>query len=1773
MNGRRADAEESLVRIRDLAGRARGTGFLADDRGTLITSHEAVDGLARLVLHAAGELTCVVGVESVTPLPEFDLALVRTEGLSVPPLPVAAAVSFEGGQEVRLRTGRWHTARIVGDVPVTYTATDRFHLLGAALELSLSERAGLRLGDEATGGPVFDARTGAVVAVLGTALQADRRAAGFAIPLRAAAATAPDGPLAALLDRNSATIPAFGPDLNLAGALQLTATALGSVVTPRVWREPVERPETEREFARFLDVEPSGPGTGTCVLGLVGDPGTGRTTELGALAARRARGAEPAPTIWLRGADLQVGDESVRDAVARALAAAGRIVTASAGPGGTIGDTAAATPEGVAELARRMGRPLLVLLDGPEEMPPVLAHALPEWTAATTRWLRETSARLIVACRPEHWESAGALFPPQVLHTPGGSCAPPPAPGRRALPPCSRLPGLTPGQAAEVRASYGIPPEAIAPADAAHPLALRLLAEVRAALPDGTEGIGGSGEAAPDRWDVFAAYLDLICLRIAVRLAASRRPPLRGPAVRRLAARVAGQVHEAARRCLGPGQGELEREAFEELFPWRTGWASAVLTEGLLVPAGSGYRFAHEEFADWLQGTHLDLDAALYALVHRWYEPEGPPAEAAVRLPSRAGGGPMPAAEGHVPPPPGSGSARGAARRRKRGGAAPQEPPRPLPVPRHRIGPVLQALLLLARRSGPTELSRRLSALVHAVETLSQRAAAAEAKEAGGSRRISDPSWWAAHLLGEALLRVPDATPYMGVLRLLAERVTARSVAIGGFDSAASRTLGGLAEFGPWFWLRLPLGLAERLELLRILIPADAPPPGAAQEAATAALEAGPTTAADQHARPLDDVAEAHDAASPEDAPGARVPGRAENAGETGEADEVEGTGGGRRVPDWAEKAGGARVPGQGRSGAGADGSGAGDGADGTGRVRGSRAAGDGADGDAGARGSRAPRVPGQAAGPGETGVPWVPGKVGGPGDTGVPWVPGHTGGPGKAGVPWVPGQARGAEDESSGAAVPRGDRSADGSRGRGDSPQGSGAGRPGDSARVDGVGGVGRSGADRAGSSARAGGVGGAGRAGDSAWAGDAGQADGAGGAGRAGRVADSGQAGSFADADGVGEAGRSGAGRVEGSGGAGSSARVGDAGEGGRSGADRVGSPAWAGDAGGAGRSGTGRSGDSAQADGADEAGRSGADRAASSARARGVGGGGRAGDSAWAGDAAQADGAGEAGRAGRVGDPGQAGSFAGADGADEAGCSGADRAGSSARGGDAGEAGRSGAEPVGGSRQAGGAGDAEGGSWRRGRDTRDGATEGRRRGAREDGAAAGAASPADRFLTAVAAIMAEHPCAAQPLLCRWFTDERALQTVPVGGRVRPTVATAAQALLHTHRRRAIDDLAEALVEAGHPRADELLTALAEDEPSALCRAVDRWAHDDRVERHVAAAAYGLLTAPHVTTDADRELLRFSALALLARPAEGALHGTALALLVRDHDTRAKHLPQALARFSAGDPHLPPSVLAPALTTHPDLVLGAFQARLYEPGERPAAVLRTLAEVSAPATLARRIATLVREHVEHRPEGAENAASFVDRRLEDGPAARAVLFPLVVDLLRTCPAQVRRALAPVLADPGTPLSRPLRQELLEVLMEREEYGPYEREVTVLDALLRAVAAGAAERSEGRTRDLVHRTGLLMARTTEGAACFDRRLTQLAREIPVFGAQVRGWLKSAPAQWAVVVGPSARIRLTAGREKGGARGQGDGTDPADPADLAAGAPADAGRRQPAWHS
>ncbi|WP_086686009.1 trypsin-like peptidase domain-containing protein, partial [Streptomyces pseudogriseolus] len=1171
-------ADPGLIALHDLAGRPRGTGFVADRHGTVITSHEAVDALPRLVLHGAQGRHSIVTADAVTPLPALGLALVRGGDLGVAPLPVTSRDTVATGAYVRIPAGGWREARILGTTTVTYTATDRAHQVPGALELAVGTagRDALRLGGGAAGGPVLDPATGTVVGVLGTALRTAASDVGFAVPLRP---TVPA--LAALLMENAATVPAYGTDLNLAGLVGLT-TASVARHGPRGTVEPVEPVERTGPRAELYAFERGE----TPVLGLVGPPGSGRSTELAALAARRHR--EGLPTLWLRGADLREDDASVADAARRALERAAADVTASLPfPPQDPGDLA---PERLAALARTAGRPLLLLLDDPEQAPPGLHRRRAAWTEQTARWLRATGTRLVVSCGAEHWEETGRSY---ALRHPAGT-------GPGGLPPCVVLGDLTADEAREARGRYGIPEGAVTDADAAHPLTLRLLAEVRsgvaAAPPDGPV----------DRDDVFAAHLDLTCLRIAQRLAGGLGA--RGTAVRRLAARAAGKAHEAARRCLGTEDGALDRASFEELFPaagagtaleapgptvsggsavgradaasdgvggvasggrvvgradavpegpggvaprgavsgWADavpegpggtalGWADAVLAEGLLVPAGDGYRFGHEELADWLQGAHLDLDGALHTLVHA--------------------------------PAPADGT----------GGDTD-------PVPRHRIGPVVEALLCLARWHGPARLASRLADLTHALD--------------------ADPgSWWASRLLTGALTRVPDTGPYTDVLRLLADRVVAWR--------EQRRTVP--PELGPAFWTRLRLPVEARCALLRRLVLADGPP-----------CESGP--------------------------------------------------------------------------------------------------------------------------------------------------------------------------------------------------------------------------------------------------------------------------------------------------------------------------------------------------------------------------------------------------------------------------------------------------------------------------------------------------------RFLDAVAGLLTADPATVLPYLIRWFDDERPLPATP-----HATVATAAQALLHTHRHAAPDALTEALADSPNRRADELLAVLAEEEPSALCRAVDRWAEDPRPARRAAAVTHGLRVAPYARDLGDRTLLRYAALAVLVRTADRALHGGALALLVRDPDSRGRHLARALERFAAGDPGFPPDALSDALTTHPEPVLDAFRTRLTQ-GTDPDDTFRALADATTPA-LARPVAALVRDAAALRPELTGCVSGYADRRLEYGPAARAVLRLLLTDLLDDGPRPMRSALAGVLAAPGTSASRPLRRGLLDTLLAQET------DPGVLDAVLCA----AARTTGPELRVLVHRTALLLVRTPEGAVRLDRTLAELVRRVPGLAAAVAGWLADAPHVWGPLVGPATR--------------------------------------------
>ncbi|MFD0279572.1 serine protease [Kitasatospora sp. NPDC127111] len=809
------DPGRFLVRIRDLDGRLRGLGFVADPRGTVLTAHESVAGLGRIVLHTPGGQTRVLGPDSVLPLPAHGLALLRTDGvggLPVPPLPIAGvagvltgrgvvlpAPTGEDGRTVALRCG------VLGATGAVYVPdrpaggpppSERFHLLGGVLLLDPPVVGGAVAVP--AGAPVLDPRSGAVVAVVAPALRAPERAGALtAVPANGsgAAKTAPE--LAEALARNAVGVPAYGTALNPAGVLrlaaaQLAAASAGPGRVAALAADRVDRPDG------LAGDEPT-----ATVTALVGAPGSGRTTELAALAARRAGGDRPLPTLWLRGADLRAEDVPLADAVERALGAAAAALGCPPSPG----------PDAVAALCAAAGRPLLVVLDGPEEAPAPLDAA---WLGAAGAWLEAVGARLLTACGEEAWQrlapdgespwggaagcradvgaagcGAGEWWsapagPAGAL--PDGAAPGPPPPGaaggpcrcRRALA-VHRL-GPLPSEAADrVRRRYGLPPGWPAPADARHPLAVRLAGELWA------EGLRGE---PPCRGELFAAQLDLRCLRVAQRLVDGGRPRRPGahrrgagrPArsshgrVRRLAAAVAGRVHEAARRMLGGEQGGLGRVAFEELFPVAGGWAAAVLAEGLFVPAGAGYRPAHGEFSDWLQGLHLDLDAALRLLLG---EVEDTPP------PTAAGPG----------VPPGGGVA----------GAGTGRPGADRAVPHHRVGPVAAALRQLAESWGAPALDPWLHRIWRALDL----------RPPG-----SEPGWWAGRLLVAGLAASPDLAEHRALLAQLAVRIAEVAPAAGGFERLPAD---GLGRFGAEFWTGLGLPAGHELELLRRLVTADGP--------------------------------------------------------------------------------------------------------------------------------------------------------------------------------------------------------------------------------------------------------------------------------------------------------------------------------------------------------------------------------------------------------------------------------------------------------------------------------------------------------------------------------------------------------------------------------------------------------------------------------------------------------------------------------------------------------------------------------------------------------------------------------------------------------------------------------------------------------------------------------------------------------------------------------------------------------------------------------------
>jgi hypothetical protein len=557
-----ARADAALVAVLTQDGYVRGTGFVIDDNGTVLTCHHVVDGLEPLRLRGPDGSTHVAGSPAIVTAPEIDLALIRTEAWLGTPLPLVseAEVPIEywtkGFHRLseEIRAGFPVQGRIIGTTSVSYASgiadydlDDVFVLRDDAIDVGLS------------GAPVLDLKAGAVVAVVNTRLVRDNDQGGFAVPI-GHAFTHPA--LAWAVKLNQATIPVYGPYLNGPAARELCAAVTASEIENLTQLRRVDltrrvpRADIEDATARFL-------ATDAPVFALVGPSGVGKSTEIAAVARRL-----PGRALLLRGSSLRPDSTSLGEAIEAALARAS---------GGSLLPRAA---DMAVAAALRADAGLVVLLDALNEAP-MNGQAFEEWIASTRSWLRQTTAQLIVSCRPELWgDLVGRPLSSAIDHR---------------QPVVVTLGGFTNQEFAEAAHAYGLPPGVDWPI--LHlPLALSLITRYEE-RPTADRGTNSSIN------EVVEKYVEEAARRL---VKTPTGPPQSAQLMRDRLVQAAAQMWERDTDA-------LSMQSFSEIFG-TSAIADSVVLEGVMSSTPSGYRFVYDDVGDWLQAQSLDLDGELTAI-------------------------------------------------------------------------------------------------------------------------------------------------------------------------------------------------------------------------------------------------------------------------------------------------------------------------------------------------------------------------------------------------------------------------------------------------------------------------------------------------------------------------------------------------------------------------------------------------------------------------------------------------------------------------------------------------------------------------------------------------------------------------------------------------------------------------------------------------------------------------------------------------------------------------------------------------------------------------------------------------------------------------------------------------------------------------------------------------------------------------------------------------------------------------------------------------------
>jgi Trypsin-like peptidase domain/NACHT domain len=539
--------DRALVRICDASGVTRGTGFFIDD-GTMLTCHHVVDGLEDPVA-VIGDNELPVAVADDLGLSDLDVAVLECgthELRSVLPLgltpPPALAVWAKGFQYATLIPKAVPLSGTVsGRTAVEYTAR-RSYELDDVLALG-----GVTVDAGTSGAPLFDEEWGVVIGMVNAQFNVPGGLSGFALPLQSIVDASES--LASTVERSRQQIPAYGPYLNVAAARATCAAALQDARHRLVARDLLlpDRYCARPDVAAAIDRAVSEGGK---VVPIVGASGTGKTTELAALAERESVSQ---PMALVPCADLEgPAEEGLAGSLGRMLA--------RAAPGGwDLDDAVGRLEDDDADL--------LVLLDALNEIPAQIAANERSWLAATFEWVRCHRVRLVVTCRPDHWELVARWFPQDLL---------PPHDSHAQV----QMDDFTDAEASEALRRYELTGHGLEPDDVRHPLLARVYWEL------------GDAGGALSRYGALEQFSMRLCADAALD---SGLPTSSVRAV----------LTAVAQRTVRRGDLVLP---IEDVSAIDGAPLQALVRRNVLLDVPAGLRFAFDELGEWHQAQHVGLD-------------------------------------------------------------------------------------------------------------------------------------------------------------------------------------------------------------------------------------------------------------------------------------------------------------------------------------------------------------------------------------------------------------------------------------------------------------------------------------------------------------------------------------------------------------------------------------------------------------------------------------------------------------------------------------------------------------------------------------------------------------------------------------------------------------------------------------------------------------------------------------------------------------------------------------------------------------------------------------------------------------------------------------------------------------------------------------------------------------------------------------------------------------------------------------------------------------